>query len=259
MKEVNININEIDAIWDQIKSKFCDPGRYNQIDCFRSMHNMASIIKEEEIEGDVAECGVYLGGNSIWLAKLFPERTLWAFDSYEGVQANSKGLFPHPIADPWNGDEHNLSCSLENVKDNFIKSGVSITNVKFIKGWFRDTLYGNNQIPEKISILRIDSDGYSSYLEVLNRLYEKVVSGGFIIFDDYLFPSISMQALPLFFKDKPNPVIWRADGILATQIPNEVQHLERYKYENNLGLDHIAVYMRKDMPEWKPDMSKYKK
>ena len=260
MEESNIKITEIRKMWTQISPYFLDSKRNNQFDCFCSVHHMSTIIKEEKIEGDLVECGVYLGGNSIWLAKLFPKRVVWLMDSFEGVQDDKKGKFAHPVADPWNGNEHLLSCSIDNVKKNFINCNIALDEkIKFLRGWYRDTLYDDNiELPKKIAILRIDSDGYSSYLEVLNQLYDRVVPGGFVIFDDYIFPSICKQALPLFFKDKSKPTIWMPNGNLAEQMSDEFQHDLIYEYNNHLDLKHVASYMRKNMPEWKPNMAQYK-
>ena len=55
--------------------------------------------------------------------------------------------------------------------------------MKFLEGWFKDTLA---EAPiSKISILRLDGDLYESTMDALDPLYEKIQSGGFIIVDDY--------------------------------------------------------------------------
>jgi hypothetical protein len=52
-----------------------------------------------------------------------------------------------------------------------------------VKGWFRDSLPGLDCGP--LSLLRLDADLYQSTMEVLVNLYDKVVSGGFVVVDDY--------------------------------------------------------------------------
>ncbi len=55
--------------------------------------------------------------------------------------------------------------------------------VHFIKGWFCDKL---PLVPtSKIALLRLDGDMYESTLDILNNLYHKVPSGGYIVVDDY--------------------------------------------------------------------------
>ena len=55
--------------------------------------------------------------------------------------------------------------------------------MKFLKGWFADTL--PTAPIEQLAILRLDGDLYSSTMDALNALYPKVSAGGFVIVDDY--------------------------------------------------------------------------
>jgi hypothetical protein len=56
-------------------------------------------------------------------------------------------------------------------------------HVRFLPGWFSDTL---SEAPiERLALLRIDADLYQSTREVLEALYDKVVTGGFVVVDDY--------------------------------------------------------------------------
>jgi O-methyltransferase len=63
------------------------------------------------------------------------------------------------------------------------KSGNGIANVKYIKGMVEDTLRDN--IPEKIALLRLDTDFYESTKAELEVLLDKLVTGGILIVDDY--------------------------------------------------------------------------
>jgi hypothetical protein len=135
-----------------------------------------------KLEGDVVECGVWAGGMSIFLSKLFPTKNIWVCDSYEGCQNPTEGKYSYP------GESHSLgmyTVSLEEVKANFAKyDSLDENRVFFLKGWVRDTLQPEVCPIKNISLLRIDVDSYSATLEVLDYLYDKVVPGGMIIFDD---------------------------------------------------------------------------
>ena len=61
--------------------------------------------------------------------------------------------------------------------------------VQFMKGWFKDTT--KNPPFEKLSFLRLDGDMYSSTIQVLDSLYHKVSSGGYVIVDDYALEGCS--------------------------------------------------------------------
>lgn len=58
--------------------------------------------------------------------------------------------------------------------------------VKFLKGWFQDTL--PTAPIDRIALLRFDGDMYGSTMDCLRNLYHKVSKGGFIIIDDYGLP-----------------------------------------------------------------------
>lgn len=137
-----------------------------------------------QLEGDIVECGVWRGGMSIFLSKLFPNKKLWVCDSFEGFQPletanyNFASEAHTPSYDPM------IKVSLNEVQNNFKNYGFDLnsSNIEFLKGWVKDTLPTSNI--NKISLLRIDVDAYSATREVLDYLYNKVTPGGFIIFDD---------------------------------------------------------------------------
>ena len=76
-----------------------------------------------------------------------------------------------------------MAVSLEEVQNNFKKYGLLDEQVKFLKGFFIDTL---PKAPiERISVLRVDGDLYESVTQTLQYMYPKVSVGGYIILDDY--------------------------------------------------------------------------
>ena len=92
-------------------------------------------------------------------------------------------------------------CSLNNVKDNILKTIGNLDNIEFVEGPVEKTLNEKN-IPKRISLLRLDTDWYSSTKKELDALYEKVSKGGVIIIDDYGHWGGSKKAVDEFFKDK---------------------------------------------------------
>lgn len=146
--------------------------------------------KMSAVDGDIVECGVWRGGASIFLSLLFPTKTVWCCDSYEGFQPLDQATYI------FNGERHTpqfshgakgpLAISLEEVKRNFEYYGISCDSeqdrIKFLKGFVNQTL--PSAPIEKISILRLDVDSYSATLDILDNLFYKVQPGGFIIFDD---------------------------------------------------------------------------
>jgi O-methyltransferase len=92
-----------------------------------------------------------------------------------------------------------LAVSLDEVRRNFERYDLLDDQVKFLKGWFRDTL---PQAPiQKLAILRLDGDLYESTMDGLLNLYHKLSPGGFVIVDDYGTIESCNEAVADFRKD----------------------------------------------------------
>ncbi|MCX7153222.1 MAG: class I SAM-dependent methyltransferase, partial [Proteobacteria bacterium] len=72
------------------------------------------------------------------------------------------------------------------VQANFAKYDLHDDQVRFLKGWFKDTLPAAPIA--QLAVLRLDGDMYESTMDALNALYHKVSPGGFVIIDDYILP-----------------------------------------------------------------------
>ena len=104
-----------------------------------------------------------------------------------------------------------LAISLEDVQENFRRYDLLDDKVKFLKGWFRDTLH---VAPiSELALLRLDGDLYESTMDGLKALYDKVSTGGFIIMDDYNDFEPCRRAVSEFreqhgIKDPIEPIDW---------------------------------------------------
>lgn len=147
----------------------------------------AEKIFSESISGDFIETGVWRGGASIFMRALLKsynikDKNVWVADSFEGLPAPNEKKYPQDKGRYLNTYSE-LTVSLESVKSNFLKYGLLDDQVKFLKGWFKDTL---PVAPiDKISLLRLDGDLYESTMDSLKYLYPKLSIGGYIIIDDY--------------------------------------------------------------------------
>lgn len=149
-------------------------------------------VLREGIPGDLLEAGVWRGGSVIFMRAVLAsrgvdDRIVWAADSFQGLPQPDPVRFPKEAAirqgpvmrDAYDG----MSASLEAVKANFARYGLLDEQVRFLAGWFRDTLPAAPV--ERLAILRLDADFNESTTDVLANLYAKVVDGGFVIVDDY--------------------------------------------------------------------------
>jgi len=89
---------------------------------------------------------------------------------------------------------------LDKVKNNLYSTGYPIDKLHFIEGNTIQTLKIKENIPEKIAVLRLDTDWYESCKAELEALYDNVVVGGVIIFNDYYHWDGQRRATDEYFK-----------------------------------------------------------
>jgi hypothetical protein len=141
------------------------------------------------VPGDLVETGVWRGGTAILLRGILaalddPHRRVWACDSFEGLPVADAEKYPIDV--PLRLHEHTaLAVSLEQVQANFARYGLLDDRVRFVQGWFRDTLPGVAQEIGCIAVLRLDGDLYESTIDALTNLEPLVSPGGFVLVDDY--------------------------------------------------------------------------
>lgn len=166
----------------------------------------------DKIEGDVIECGCWRGGFSIFLSKLFPHKKIWVLDSFEGFQDIKDAHYEYGgLERHVPSFTHNMvgqiAVPYDIVVHNFhrygLESDIQSGRISIIKGFVRDSTPNINI--NTISLLRIDVDSYSAVLEVLNNLYDKVVSGGYIVFDDSGLRE-TVDAIKTFFRERNLPL-----------------------------------------------------
>jgi len=157
---------------------------------------LEDVIKKN-VQGDFVETGVWRGGACIFAravlkARGVTDRNVWVADSFEGLPKPDAEKYPED-----KGDKHHfipeLAVSLEQVQANFRIFGLLDNQVKFMKGWFKDTL---PTAPfEKLAVARLDGDIYESTMDALKSLYPKVSVGGYLIVDDYEAVPACKQAI----------------------------------------------------------------
>jgi len=155
-------------------------------------------IEDRRIPGDIVECGVWRGGNLVIAGllrkRLGFDRRIWGFDTFAGMTAPTD-------VDSKPGDEsldvrkkfedleragRNDWCyaSEEDVLTNF-RARVGSEDLRTIKGPVETTLKDPGNLPDKIALLRLDTDFYESTKAELEILYPRLSPGGVLIIDDY--------------------------------------------------------------------------
>jgi O-methyltransferase len=143
-------------------------------------------VLEHEVPGDLIETGVWRGGACIFMRAVLKaygdrERQVWVADSFRGLPKPDPGRVEDVEDALW--QQSFLAVPLEQVKHNFRRYGLLDDRVRFLPGWFSDTL---PEAPiDKISVMRLDGDLYDSTMVALRSLYPKLSIGGYVIVDDY--------------------------------------------------------------------------
>lgn len=153
-----------------------------------SLQRCVETVLDDDIPGDLVECGVWRGGACILMRAVLAvygdeTRCVWLADSFEGL--------PRPDAANYKADKRIrldrysgiLGVSQDEVKANFERYGLLDDQVRFLPGWFKDTL--RDAPIKQIAVLRLDGDLYESTIQGLDGLYERLSPGGFCIIDDY--------------------------------------------------------------------------
>ncbi len=144
-------------------------------------------VLDDGVPGDLMETGVWRGGATVLMRGALAawgdeDRSVWVADSFRGL--------PPPDAETWPADEgvdlsgvETLAVSRPEVEASFDRYGLLDDQVRFLEGWFADTL--PSAPIEQLALLRLDGDLYQSTWEALENLYPKLSVGGILIVDDY--------------------------------------------------------------------------
>ena len=180
-------------------------------------------ILQNNIEGCIIECGVESGNfEHIWINELMKNnsvRDIYLFDTFGGLvepteydytckDAKLYQMNKDQVYTTWKNQVINEKVNgwcytpLDNVKQRLNLTGYPENNLHYVVGDVMETLKDKTTIPEKIAILRLDTDWYESSKYELEQMYDNVVRGGIIIFDDYYHWDGQRRATDDFFKSR---------------------------------------------------------
>ena len=173
-----------------------------------SIHQSLKYIHNEKIEGDIVECGIYNGNTLSFIGKICEDlnlkKKIWGYDTFDGFFEDSLSEKDKDIK---TGEKVKLNTSdiyysLDEVKKNIIKNdSKNFDKYIFIKGDIIKTLDIEENLPKKISFLRLDTDLYKTTRKQMNILYSRLSKGGVLHIDDYgICPGVK-DAIDEFFLD----------------------------------------------------------
>jgi len=174
-----------------------------------NLFRLASELVSRSVGGDFVECGACRGGSGAIMAYIAKgegwKRKVWLVDSFMGHPEPSKiSGIDREIMKEWAGT---MIASQADVRKALKTVGAySEKHIRIVPGWFQDSLLSIKI--RKIALLHIDADWYDATLLCLEKLYPSVVSGGYVVVDDYDNPSFPgvKQAVREFFADKAHEI-----------------------------------------------------
>jgi len=223
-------------------------------------------IVQDGVEGDLMECGVWRGGMTILMRALLKaynddSRRVIVSDSFQGMPdaAPMDGVeerIQKMDAEQWGKriveraadgsgkmvEKRALTVEENLVLDNFRRFNLADDKVVLVPGWFNEALptaaakYGI----QKLALLRIDGDMYSSTMDVLVNMYPLVSSGGYIIFDDYNIEQSRLAVKDFFAKEGLDMSLIQRDRITGPRHVTKKDHKPSHKDNEEDG-----AYFRK--------------
>ena len=200
------------ALWEKVAP-------YTMISMERgyALYGALRYVLDRKIPGDLVECGVWQGGSCMLMALTLMDagadpRRIWMYDTYEGMTEPGNedriAASGQAVSERWT--EGWWAAGTELVRSNLEKTGYPMALLNLVKGDVCETL--DSHAPERIALLRLDTDWYASTKKELQVLYPGLNQGGILIIDDYGHFSGARQAVDEYFSDPlSRPFFQRSD------------------------------------------------
>jgi hypothetical protein len=159
-------------------------------------------VSRHDVAGDVVECGVWRGGTMAAAAMTLRDlgdtaRTLWLYDTFNGMTkptAADVDIHGTAMSEGWSADfeGEELQPGVEE-----LMRSTGYPRLRFVRGPVEDTI--PTHVPDRIAVLRLDTDWYESTRHELEQLWPRLSVGGVLIVDDYGHFAGARQAVDEFF------------------------------------------------------------
>lgn len=147
---------------------------------YATLELLVEELKNKNVQGNLAELGVYRGDFSACLNHAFPDRNLYLFDTFEGFEQTDVDI---ELSNSFTSGEHAFKGQFEDTSVDIVLQKMKTPgNCVICKGYFPDT------IPEEdlnYSLVSLDCDLYKPMKEGLRYFYPRLETGGYIVIHDY--------------------------------------------------------------------------
>jgi hypothetical protein len=192
--------------------RLCQPYTMTNLYRMYALNQAIEYVCKADISGDFVECGVWRGGSAMNMAYTLQQlgqthRKIYLYDTFQGMvepsDRDTVSWFRRKAIFRWQRSQksaQNLWCyaSLSDVRSNLLATGYPKENLIFVQGKVEETL--SQTLPDKIALLRLDTDWYRSTLHELTHLFPRLTALGVLIVDDYGHWEGQKQAVDEYFR-----------------------------------------------------------
>jgi O-methyltransferase len=205
--------------------ELCREQTMTSLERMYALWSATNYIVENDMPGDFVECGVWRGGSVMLMAATLLRRgdrtrDLWLFDTFDGMTAPSaedlQAMTGRGAADILREHERTPDdpfwgiASRDAVEGNLRSTSYPFERFHVVEGDVTATLPAS--APDRIALLRLDTDWYASTRHELEQLYPRLVRGGVLIIDDYGYWRGARKATDEFLATlRPRPLLQRID------------------------------------------------
>ncbi len=206
------------------------------VDRLNGLCEAVRYITSVGIEGDVVECGVWRGGSMMAVAEMLQkfddcDRNLHLFDTFSGMSGpTSNDVSAHGdtaeslLKTQSKDDPTSVWCvsPLDEVRQHMQSTGYPEQRIFYYPGMVEETI--PDGAPDKIALLRLDTDWYESTRHEMNHLFPRLADGGVLIIDDYGHWEGARRAVDEYFAE-------HGIGMM----------LHRLDYTGRIGIHHLGM------------------
>jgi O-methyltransferase len=205
--------------------ELCRDETMTSIERMYALYQATCYVLGRGIPGDFVECGVWRGGSLMLMAHTLlsrgcTNRMIWLYDTFEGVTSPTdddvqemSGRLASEILDEHERTQDDPFWGIAPralVESNLRRTGYPMHRFRFVEGDVLKTIPA--EAPERLAILRLDTDWYESTRHELEHLYPRLAPGGVLIVDDYGYWRGARKATDEFFQTLgARPLLHRID------------------------------------------------
>lgn len=190
------------SVCDQAIMSQCRSYTMTSTDRMGALLEAVEYVIRRDIPGAFAECGVWRGGSVLAMLLKLKElgvsnRDVYLYDTFEGMTepgAQDTSTFHPPARQAWDEAKNQgkpMYDALFNpetfnesqVRKLLIDTGYPKERLHFVRGPVEQTIPAT--LPDRIALLRLDTDWYESTRHELEHLYPRLERSGVLIIDDY--------------------------------------------------------------------------